>query len=160
MKSAIVGLLLAASICSAENVNVTILANNAPALVLTVPQSAKVTTKKDKTEIKTENMTLYIWSIPTAKTVAEGVAQIPNVIAHEVVQFAATSTNTITVAGAEAKHLMGRGVEADDYDPGTADVVILTTGNAIFAACVHGEANDAVRERKPMLDVLQTAKVP
>jgi len=160
MKLTIVCLLIATSVCLAENTNITIVANGSPVLGLTVPQSATVTTKQEKTEIKTKEMTLYIWAIPTAKTVDEGAAQIPNVIAREVVQFVATTTNTITVAGAPAKHLMGRAVEADDYDPGTADVVVFTTGKAIFAACVHGEANDAVREREPMLSVLKTAKAP
>ena len=158
MKLTIVCLLIVAGVCAAENVNVTITANDAPAFVVAVPSSAKVTSKKEKTEIKTKNMTLYIWAVPTAKTVDEGVAQIPTVIAHEVVQFVATNTDTITVAGAPAKHLSGRSVEADDYDPGTADVVVFTTGRIVFAACVHGEGNDAARERAPMLAVLTTAK--
>ena len=64
------------------------------------------------------------------------------------------------VADAPAKHVMGRGVEADDFDPGTADVVIFTAGKTVFAACVHGEGNDAAREREPMLAVLETAKGP
>jgi len=160
MKLTIVCLLIAAGVCAAENVTVAITANDTPALILTVPQSAKVTAKLEKTEIKTKNMTLYIWAIPTAKTVTAGTAQISTVIAHEVVQFVATTTNTITVAGAVAKHLSGRGVEADDNDPGTADIVVFTTGKAVFAACVHGEGNDAAREREPMLAVLASAKAP
>ena len=158
MKLIIVYLLLAAGAWAAENVNVTIPANDSPALVLTVPATAKVTPKKEKTEIKTKNMTLYIWAIPAAKTVDKGVAQIPNVIASEVIKFAPTATNTLTVAGAVAKHLIGRSVEADDNDPGTADVVVFTTGKTVFAACVHGEGNDAVREREPMLAVVMTAR--
>jgi len=160
MKLTIVCLLIATSVCLAENTNITIVANGSPVLGLTVPQSATVTTKQEKTEIKTKEMTLYIWAIPTVKTVDEGTAQIPNVISREVVQFVATNTNTIMVAGAIAKHLIGRGVEADDYDPGTADVIVFTTGKAVFAACVHGEGNDAAREREPMLAVLKTAKLP
>jgi len=160
MKLIIVCLLLAANVCLAENTNLTIVAKGSPALVLTVPQTAKITLKQEKTEIKTKDMTLYLWAVSPAKTIDEGVAQIANVIVHEVVNFVATTTNTITVAGAVAKHLIGRGVEADDNDPGTADIVVFTTGKAIFAACVHGEANDAVREREPMLSVLKTAKAP
>ena len=160
MKLLIAGLLVAASVCVAENIKITIPSNMAPAFVLTVPPSAKVTSKSDKTEIKTPDMTLYIWVIPTAQTVTEGVAQITNVIASQVVQFVATTTNTISVAGAAAQHLVGRAVEADDYDPGTADVVVFTAGKTVFAACVHGEGNEAVRERKPMLAVLATAQAP
>jgi len=160
MKLTLACMLIAASVCLAENTNITIVANGSPALVLTVPQTAKITMKQEKTEIKTKDMTLYLWAIPPAKTIDEGVAQVADVIAHEVVKFVATTTNPITVAGAPAKHLMGRAVEADDYDPGTADVVVFSTGKSIFAACVHGEANDAVREREPMLSVLKTAKAP
>ena len=160
MKFVMTWLLLAASVCLAENGTITIPVNGVPALVLTPPPAAKVTTNKAPTEIKTKDMTLYLWAIPAAQTVDEGVAQIASVISQQVVKFAPTTTNTITVAGAVAKHLIGRGVEADDNDPGTADIVVFTTGKAIFAACVHGEANDAVREREPMLSVLKTAKAP
>jgi len=160
MKLIIVCWLLAAGAWAAENVNVTIPANDSPSLVLTVPATAKVTAKKEKTEIKTVDMTLYIWKIPGVTTVDAGVAQIPTVIASEVVQFVAKTTNTITIAGVVAKQLIGRSVEADDNDPGTADVVVFTTGKAVFAACVHGEGNDAARERAPMLTVLTTAKTP
>ena len=160
MKSIIACMLIAASVCLAENTNITIVANGSPALVLTVPQPTTITMKQEKTAIKTKDMTLYLWAIPPAQTIDEGVTMISNVVVHEVVEFVAITTNTITVAGAPAKHLMGRAVEADDYDPGTADIVVFTTGKAIFAACVHGEANDAVREREPMLSVLKTAKAP
>ena len=47
-----------------------------------------------------------------------------------------------------------------DGDRDAADVVVFTTGKAVFAACVHGEGNDAARERAPMLAVLTTAKAP
>ena len=160
MKSVIASLLIATGMWAAENVNVTIPANGSPALMLTVPATARITKEKEKIEIKTKGMDLYIWPVASAKTVDEGVAQIPKVIEHEVVKFAATTTNTITVDGAAAKHLMGHGVEADDYDPATADVVVFTTGKAVFAACVHGEGNQASVEREPMLAVLKTAKAP
>ena len=106
MKLIIASLVISSCVCLAETTNVTIIAEGTPALVLKIPQSVKVTSKKEKTEIKTKEMTLYIWAIPTAKTVDEGTAQIPNVISREVVQFVATNTNTITVAGAVAKHLI------------------------------------------------------
>jgi hypothetical protein len=160
MKSTIACLLIAVSVCAADDVNVTIAANESAALVLTVPQAAKVTQGKEKTEIETKNMNLCVWAIAPAKTVDEGVAQISEVIKHEVVKFVAARTNIITVAGAKAKHLIGRGVEAYDEDPATADVVVFAVGKSVFAACVHGEGNQAVEEREPMLAVLQTARAP
>lgn len=160
MKITCACLLIAASVFAAETVDVTITANDSPALVLSVPESAKVTTTKEKTVIKAKNQDLYIWHCPQAKTVDEGIAQMPNLIAHEVLEFKATTTNTITVAGAPAKHLVGRGIEADDNDPATADIVVFTTGKTVFVACVHGEGNEAGREREPMLTVLKSAKAP
>ena len=153
-------MLIVTGVKAAATTNVTINANGSPALMLAVPAGAKVSTVNVKTEIQTKGMDLFLWPIESAKTVDEGVAQIPKVIEHEVLKFVAKTTNTITVAGADAKHLVGRGVEADDHDPATADIVVFTTGMAVFAACVHGEGNEASVERAPMLAVLKTAKAP
>jgi hypothetical protein len=160
MKLLIVCLLIGAGVCAAEDLKVTIASKDVPALVLTVPQTAKVTTAHGMTEIHTPNMILCVWPIPAVKSVDEGITQLPDVIKREVLKFVAATTNVITVAGAPAKHLIGRGIEADDNDPATADIVIFTTGKAVFAACVHGEGNQAGEEREPMLAVLKTAKAP
>ena len=55
---------------------------------------------------------------------------------------------------------MGKGIEADDQDPATADVVVFTVGKTVMVACVHGEGETAVRHRQPMLDALKTVKAP
>ena len=85
---------------------------------------------------------------------------VADTIKGDVLQFQPGQTNTLTVAGAPALHLIGSGVEADDGDPSTADVVVFAVGGHAFVACVHGEHNDASREREPMLTTLQTAKQP
>ena len=95
MKLLLGTLLLAAGICQAGDIALTIKAHDAPALVLTVPAKAKVTTSATKTEIHTDDMILCVWSIDQAKTVDEGLARIPQVIEHEVLEFAAASTNEI-----------------------------------------------------------------
>ena len=89
-----------------------------------------------------------------------GISQLPDVIKSEVLKFSATTTNAISVAGQPAKHFIGRGIEADDNDPATADIVVFAAGPNVFAACVHGEGNQAGEERAPMLAVLKTAKAP
>ncbi len=101
-----------------------------------------------------------LWVVPKAKTVAEAIAGLDDVIKSEVLKFSPASTEPITVAGAEGKHLKGKGVEADDQDPGTADVVVFTVGKTVVVACVHGEGDAAVRRRQPMLDALKTVKAP
>ena len=97
--------------------------------------------------------------VPKAKTVAEALAGLNDLIKGEVLKFTATRTEAITIAGAEAKHLMGRGIEADDEEPATVDVVVFTVGKAVLVACVHGEGDTAVRQRQPMLEALKTVKV-
>ena len=154
-------LFLAIAACvSAQERTVTILADKEPALELAVPPDAKVTPVKDKTEIHTTNMFLYVWPVPGAKTIDEAQARLAGVIKGDVLKFAASATNEITVAGSRARHLIGNGVEANDGDDATADVVIFAAGSRIFVACVHGEGNDAPNEREPMLKMLQTARSP
>lgn len=148
------------SCLSAQECPITVLSGGIPALELTVPQAAKVTPWKGKTVIQTTNMFLYIWSVPGVKTVDAAQTRLAEVIKDDVRQFAASVTNEIAVAGSPARHLIGKGVEADDGDDATADIVIFSIGDRIFVACVHGEGNDASRERAPMLTMLKTAKSP
>ena len=145
---------------SAEDRTVTILADNAPVLELAAPAEAKITPMKDKTVIQTTNMFLHVWPVARAKTVDEAQARLGDVIKGDVLNFAPTATNTITVAGMPARHLIGNGLEADDGDNATADIVVFVVGQQAFVACVHGEGNDASHERGPMLKMLQTARSP
>jgi hypothetical protein len=66
----------------------------------------------------------------------------------------------VDIAGAPAKHIIGPGNEADDGDPGNAEVVLFVVGGRVFAGCVHGEFDDASRARPAMMAVLQTAHAP
>ena len=152
-------LLLVASAALADDKNITIAITGGGA-TLTVPRSAKVTSSKDKTVVDTKDLTLYLWVVPKAKTVAEAVPKVATVISGEFKDFVVQRTNTITVAGAEAKHLVGRGAEADDGDPGSADVVVFTVGKTVLAACVHGEGETAPQQRPAMLAMLKTVKAP
>lgn len=144
----------------AQERTVTVPVDQAPALELAVPAETKVSQEKDKTVIQTTNMFLYVWPVAGAKTVDEAQVRLADTIKGDVLKFAASTTNTLTVAGAPARHLIGRCVEADDGDAATADIVLFVAGPHVFIACVHGEGNDASREREPMLKVLHTAKVP
>jgi len=162
MKMFTIGVLFLAlaSYVSAGERTVTVMADNTPALDIAVPAAAKVTQWKDKTLIHTTNMFLYVWPVVNVKTLNEAQARLGEVIKDEVQKFTASATNEITVAGSPASHLIGTGVEADDGDDATADIVIFTVGGHVFIACVHGENNDASREQAPMLQMLQTANPP
>ena len=140
----------------ADNKEITISAGDKPALKLNIPKEAEVTTKGEKTTIQTKELRIYLWRVPAAKTVADVIPHVGDVIKSEFLQYVIGSTETIKVAGNEAKHLKGKGEEADDNDPGTADVVIFTAGGNVFAACVHGEREEAAKERPDFLKVIES----
>lgn len=147
-----------ATLASAANRIVSIGGGNpAQSLQLTIPSKAKVTPMKEKTVIQTTEMFLHLWPVPKASTVDQAQSRLADVIKGDVQKFSASATNAITVCGSPARHLVGRGVEADDGDAATADVVIFTAAGQAYVACVHGETDDASREREPMLKMLQTA---
>ena len=116
-----------------------------PAVTLTVPGTAKVTSDdKGKTTIDTSKFNLYLWSTK-AKTIDNEVKAIAKTVKSEVVNLKIEKTRTIKVAGADAKHLMGKSNEADDNDPGTTDIVVFMSGGKVIVACIHGE-NDFAEE--------------
>lgn len=103
---------------------------------------------------------MSVWNVPAAKTAAEALSFVADTVKDEILQFAARQPNGLTVAGAPALELVGAGTEAEDGDPSSANIVIFAAGERVFMASVHGEHNDADRERQPMLSVLATAKTP
>jgi hypothetical protein len=153
--------LFIASAASAEDMKTVTLSHEGTAvLTISASQAAKVTATDEKTVIDTKDMVLDLWVAPKAKTVAEAVAGLDDIIKSEVLKFKPASTEAITVAESEGKHLKGKGVEADDQDPGTADVVVFMVGKTVCVACVHGEGETAARQRQPMLNALKTVKAP
>jgi len=142
----------------AEDKQATIAAGKVPALSLSIPKQAKVTTKGEMTKIEAKPLWIYLWHVPDAKTVADAVPRVGTIIKSEFTDFKLTDTKNLKVTGHDAKHLFGKGAEADDGDPGTAEVVIFTDGKHMFAACVHGEKDEAAKESPDLLKVLKTAK--
>ncbi|HEY3897394.1 MAG TPA: hypothetical protein VGM54_02210 [Chthoniobacter sp.] len=139
---------------------VTIPAGNTPALKLEIPEGAKATTKDTKTSVLLKETWVYLWSVPSAKTVADAIPQAAKIIKSEFIEFAPAKTTHLTVAGNDAVHIYGKGAEADDSDPGAAEVVIFTVGKHVFAACVHGEKNEAAERSPHMMALLKTVKAP
>ncbi|MCE9548319.1 MAG: hypothetical protein K8T25_22830, partial [Planctomycetia bacterium] len=125
-----------------------------------VQDDAKVTTAEGKTKIDTKKWTVYLWVVPDTDTVDKAVPKIAKLIEGEVKQFAVDSTEKVTVAGVEGKLLIGKGIEADDSDPATADVVVFAVGNHVLAACVHGEGERGPQWRPHMLEILKTVAKP
>jgi hypothetical protein len=149
-----------AACAPAQDTPITVSAGGAPVLALRVPRGAKVATTGGHTAIQTPSLALHLWTVAGAKTPDDALPGVAGLIQSEFVNFKATATNTITISGAPARQLLGSGTEADDGDPGNAEVVLFAVGGRVFAACVHGELDQAAKERAAMLAVLQTARVP
>ncbi len=155
-------LFTAAIALAAEDKNdktVSIPPGKSPAVTLTVPKTAKVTTDKGKTTIDTNKFNLYLWATK-AKTVDNAVKNVARTVKSEVVNLKIDETKKIKVGGADAKHLIAKSNEADDNDPGTTDIVVFTSGGKVIVACIHGENDYASKHRQEMLDMLGTAKAP
>lgn len=149
---------LLSSAAFADTKEITIEAGGKPALKLSVPKDAEIKAKGEKTSILTKSLRVYVWVLPKAKTVADAVPHAADAIKSEFVHFAPTSNETLKVLGHEAKQLSGKGEEEDDNDPGTADVVIFTDGKNVYAACTHGEGDEAAKERPEFLKLLKAIK--
>jgi hypothetical protein len=156
--SATISFLLVAVASAQETVTLTV--DGKPALVLQAPVSAKTTSSNAYVNIKTAKLSLYIWAAPDAKVAKDAMPRVAELIKSEFVKFQTTSVKDITIAGAPAKDVIGSGNEADDGDPGHAEVILFEAGDHVFAACVHGEFDDAFREKEPMMAVLKTVHAP
>ncbi|HEY7088618.1 MAG TPA: hypothetical protein VH518_11055 [Tepidisphaeraceae bacterium] len=102
-------------------------------------------------------MRVYVWMV--GGTVDSAVAGVAGAIKDEFKGFKATSTTPLTIAGSPAVRMVGTGAEADDGDPGTADVIVFKVGDHVFVAGVHGEHLPAA-EQQWLLNVVQTAAKP
>jgi hypothetical protein len=147
-----------AGLAAAQETNLTILAGGKPALTLMIPQEANVTVTGDHTVVQTKETTFHVWSLGNVKTTEQALPRVTDIIKGEFVNFKPENTNKIVVANAPALHVSGKGNEADDGDPGAAQIVLFTAGNHVFAACAHGEFDDAIRRSKQMMTMLKSAK--
>jgi hypothetical protein len=148
----------ALSRAAAQSVSATLSVDAKPALALSVPAAAKLTTTNGYLRIEATNLTLHVWAVPNAKTADEALPRAAEIIKSEFLNFKTNAVMDMNIAGAPAKHVLGSGNEADDHDPGNAEVVFFVVGGRVFAGCVHGEADDASKARAAMMAVLKTAQ--
>jgi len=149
-----------AFLASGQDTSVTLSVDGKAALVLQAPSAAKITSSNAYVNIRTAKMSLHVWAVPGAKTANDAVPRAGELIKSEFIKFKVTTVSDLVIADAPAKHVIGSGNEADDGDPGNAEVVLFVVGGHVFAGCVHGEFDDASRARAPMMTVLRTAHVP
>ena len=128
-------------------------------LQLSVPAGVTCEPFDGRVRLDAPHATVNVWLVRDARTVSDGVARAGGQVADEFKEFKADRTTDLTVAGSPAKRLVGSGEEADDGDPGTADVIVFAVGGRVFVACYHGERVDPAG-RQEMLAIVQTARRP
>ncbi|MBI1826161.1 MAG: hypothetical protein HY287_04160 [Planctomycetes bacterium] len=128
-------------------------------LRLSVSSDTKCKSKDAALDLVSREQHIYIWMVKRAKTVADAVGRVPQEIKDEFKDFKATQTIDIKLAAAPAKYLVGLGTEADDGDPGHAEVIVFKAGDNVFLVCVHGEHADSFNGGW-MLSVVETAQAP
>ena len=154
---AVICLIAVAASADGPATDATLFLDRVPVLGLTIYAEAKITSTNGYLHVVTTNLSLHVWAVTNAATVDAAVSHAAEIIKSEFVKFKHSSTMDVTIAGSSGKHVIGPGNEADDNDPGNAEVVFFSTGGKVFAACVHGEADDASKARPAMMSVLRTA---
>jgi hypothetical protein len=99
------------------------------------------------------------WLVNGAQTVDDALKHVSTQISSEFKDFKPDHTTDLTVARSPAKRLVGSGHEADDGDPGDADVIVFKVGGHIFIACNHGESLNPAAQQG-MATLVQTAQKP
>jgi hypothetical protein len=130
-------------------------------LRIAVPAGADCDVYQGHIFVGTRAGKVNIWLVPDAATLDEAARMVPRKIDSEFKEFKTTSTTTLIIPGEKtpATRLLGSGVEADDYDPGTADVIVFGRAGRIFIACTHGEnLHDSAQQL--MLRLVQSSTAP
>jgi hypothetical protein len=102
---------------------------------------------------------IQVWLVSGAKTVDKAMGLVSSQIVSEFKNFKSNQTSELTIAGSPAKRMVGDGEEADDGDPGKADVIVFKVGDHVFVACDHGETINETGQQG-LLTLVQTAHMP
>ncbi|HTQ38973.1 MAG TPA: hypothetical protein VMJ32_08090 [Pirellulales bacterium] len=128
-------------------------------LKLTAPGGTKCVAEDGELKFDAPKFYVEVWLASGAKSVEEAVENVSSQIVSEFKNFKPDQTTELTIARSPAKRMVGVGEEADDGDPGKADVIVFKVGERVFVACNHGESlNDAGQQG--LLTLVQTAQMP
>jgi hypothetical protein len=128
-------------------------------LRLTTSADCKCTAKDGSLKINAPQFEVEVWAVSGAKTVDDAMGSVSKQVEDEFKDFKPDTTTDLTIAGAPAKRLVGPGHEADDGDPGAADIIVFKVGDHIFIACTHGEKLMPIGQQG-LLAMVQTAQMP
>jgi hypothetical protein len=135
-------------------------------LRLTAPAEARCELANGSFDMRSRDGYVNIWLVRGAKSIDEGVQRIGETIVSEFKEFKPVNTTSIPLTadrgiggGGSAARVMGTGVEADDNDPGKADVIVFQKGGKVFIACTHGETMRSTAQEL-MVALVRTASTP
>ena len=146
----------------AQGTSLTVSVDKTPALVMTLPDKWTSKDSEEKTILIPEKKYPHIqlWNVKDAKTVEDAKSKIADIIKSEVTEFKAAESKDITVAGSKGCDIVGKGAEADDGDNSNAEVFLFAVGGKVFVLCVHGEGDEAVKQKSNVMQILGTVKSP
>src|SRR5262245_55460086 len=101
-------------------------------LRLTIPEQAKCARGEGAVVLEWGYRRVQVWLVPGASSLDEAADRVPQEIKGEFKEFKATQVSNLTIAASPARRLAGSGVEADDGDPATADVIVFKVGDHYF----------------------------
>ena len=144
---------------AAETKDFVMKSGGANVLKLTTPAGTKCVAEDSLLKFDSPKYYVEVWLVSGARTVDEAVKRVSSQIVSEFKNFKPNQTTGLTIAGSPAKQMIGVGEEADDGDPGKADVIVFKVGDHIFVACTHGEILSPIAQQG-MLTFVQTAQTP
>lgn len=149
----------------AQKISYVLKSKGSPVLSLTLPAGTVVDTIGETTNFKSAKgeLRFSLWTAEGAKNVDDiddAVAKINEIIKSEFKDFKPAAPKDLPVAGTTAKQFKGPGTEADDGDPGNAEVLVFAVGGKVFVACGHGEGDAPTAHHPFMMSVLETAQKP
>jgi len=128
-------------------------------LTLRAPAGTKCVAEEGSLKFDSPKYYAEVWLVSGAKTVDEAMGRVSTQIVSEFKNFKENETTDLTIAGSPAKRMVGVGEEADDGDPGKADVIVFKVGDHVFVACNHGESLTEAGQLG-LLALVQTAQKP
>ena len=128
-------------------------------LKLTMSPDVKCVAKDGSLHFTAPQYEVEVWQVSGVQTVDDALPHVGTQIVDEFKDFKPDHTTDLTIANSPAKQLIGTGHEADDGDPGDADVIVFKVADHIFVACNHGESLTPAGQQG-LLTLVQTAQAP
>jgi hypothetical protein len=123
---------------------------------LTVPDGWTAAVSQGTTTLIAPQKTPHIQLRALAIPAAEAHTKVATLVADQVKDFAAATTEAVTLGSLPAVRLTGTGTEADDGDPSNAEITLVTVGTTTVLVISHGEGKGAADRSPELARILAT----